>query len=225
VRVAFISDVHANLTALQVVIEHIDRLGIERIYHAGDVLGYYPYPLETIRTFKERGIVSIRGNHDRAIIGSNAFGMNSMASAAIRWTMHHIGIEEREYLMSLHDSLDFDIGAVRCSMHHGSPFDEDEYVSEDRATEELLEVCGTRLLILGHTHTPFVRYTKKGMIVNPGSVGQPRDGDPRSSFIIYDSTKDLLENRRVEYDIASVEEGVRRCGLPLALAERLWLGY
>ena len=223
-RVAFLSDVHANLVALQAVLVELDRQGIERVFHAGDIVGYYPFPNETIQEFRRRGIVTILGNHDRAALNANAMGMNPMASIAARWTARHLDPDSITYLRALRPSLDVRIGAVRSSIFHGSPRDDDEYIYEMEAEEGLLEMCGSRLLVLGHTHVPYVVTTSRGTIINPGSVGQPRDGDPRSCFIIYDSTKGVFEHQRITYDIKLVEAAVYRAGLPEELSDRLWQG-
>lgn len=225
VRVAFISDVHANIVALMAVLKNIEHLGIEQIFNAGDIVGYYPYPNETIAQFREHEIVTIRGNHDRAVLNARTAEMNSMASSAVNWTARNIGQEERKYLEGLEDNIEIDIDQVRCSIFHGSPRDQDEYIYEEDATEELLDECGSRLLVLGHTHDPYcVRYTK-GVIINPGSVGQPRDGDPRASFMTYDSTNDHFELHRVDYDISPVVKELEKQGLPRTLGDRLWVGY
>jgi predicted phosphodiesterase len=117
------------------------------------------------------------------------------------------------------------VGGKLVGLYHGSPRDDVEYVFEESAEPELLRLSGTRLLILGHTHVPFVRRSKEGTIVNPGSVGQPRDGDPRACFMVYDSTKDDFTIRRVEYDIESVVAAISRAGLPRELGERLRHGW
>lgn len=224
-RIAFISDVHANIVALKAVVEEIDRLGIQTIVSAGDIVGYYPFPNETVRLFKERKVTGIRGNHDRSVLTANTNMMNMMASAAVMWTAQRMERESMEYLHSLKDHADMHFGIQRASVHHGSPFNEDEYVFEDEVTEDMLEACpGSKLLVLGHTHVPYVVQMNKGYVINPGSVGQPRDGDPRACFIAYDTTKGSFDIRRVEYDISAVEEAVLREDLPEELAMRLWRG-
>lgn len=225
VRAAFISDVHANLVAFLAVLEKIDHLGIEQIYNAGDIVGYYPFPNETIDQFRERDIMTIKGNHDLAVLNAKVGPMNSMASTAVDWTAINIGQKERKYLEGLEEHLDVNIGQVRSSIFHGSPRYPDEYIYEEDATEDLLDKCGSRLLVLGHTHVPFVRHTDKGIIVNPGSVGQPRDGDPRACFMTYDSTKDHFELHRVGYDISIVVRELEKQRLPRSLGDRLWTGH
>lgn len=223
-RAAFLSDVHANLPALQAVLDELDHQGIERIFHAGDIVGYYPFPNETIREFQRRNIRTVLGNHDRAALSANTIGMNRMASTAARWTARHLDQISLSYLRMLRPSMDVNIGAVRTSIFHGSPRYDDEYIYEMEASEGLLELCGSRLLVLGHTHVPYVVTTGRGTIINPGSVGQPRDGDPRASFILYDSTKNGFELRRIAYEVGPVEAAVFRAGLPEELAERLRQG-
>jgi predicted phosphodiesterase len=218
VRAAFISDVHANLVAFLAVLEQIDHLGIERIFNAGDIVGYYPYPNETIDQFRKHDIVTIRGNHDLAVLNARVDPMNSMASAAVNWTARNIGLDERKYLEELEDHIDINIGPVRSSIYHGSPRYIDEYIFEEDATEDLLDDSGSRLLILGHTHVPFVKYTDRGVIVN-------RDGDPRACFMTFDSTKDHFELHRVDYDISIVVKELEKQGFPRTLGDRLWVEY
>jgi putative phosphoesterase len=225
VRTALISDVHANVVALRAVMEDIDRSNVQTIVNAGDIVGYYPFPNETIDLLKERKVLSIRGNHDRSVLSANTNRMNMIASAAVQWTVDNMKAEGLDYLDSLPDSRDFNIGTLRASVHHGSPSDEDEYTYENDVTDGLLGLCpGSKLLVLGHTHVPFIVHLTRGHVVNPGSVGQPRDGDPRASYMVYDSTKDMFEAKRVEYDISAVEEAVLSAGLPKQLASRLWEG-
>jgi putative phosphoesterase len=223
-RAAILSDVHANLPALTAVLEELDRQGVDRILHAGDIVGYYPFPNEVVREFQFRRITTILGNHDRAALHANTSGMNPMASTAARWTARHLDENSLKYLSSLRPDLSVFIGALRASMYHGSPRDDDEYIYEIEADEGLIDKCGCRLLILGHTHVPYVVRTSRGTIINPGSVGQPRDGDRRASYMVFDSTKDVIDHRRVAYDVSKVEAAVFRAGLPEELSQRLWKG-
>lgn len=224
-RIAFISDVHANVIALKAVIQEIDRLGIQTVVNAGDIIGYYPFPNETIRLLRERKVVSIRGNHDRSVLSTNTNRMNMMASAAVRWTAEKMERENIGYLRSLKDHMDVHFWNLRASVHHGSPFDEDEYVYEDQIGNEMLASCpGSKLLVLGHTHVPYIVHLDRGHVINPGSVGQPRDGDPRASFLVHDPMKGSFDIKRVDYDISAVENAVLKEGLPKELALRLWKG-
>ena len=224
-RVGFISDIHANVIALEAVLKEMDARGVNKIYNAGDLVGYYPFPVETLDLLRTRRIISIRGNHDRSVLSVDTGRMNPWAASAVEWTAAHLDSDSRSYLAGLNDSIDFTIDGTGCSMHHGSPDDEDEYIFPERAGQYLLDTANARLLVLGHTHVPFVKHERHGVIINPGSVGQPRDGDNRSSFMIYETASGEFENVRVEYDIERVQEAVIEAGLPPSLAERLAFGW
>ena len=224
-RTAIISDVHANLAALTAVLGEIDSMGISNIISAGDVVGYYPFPNEVIQLFKQRAVVGIAGNHDRAVLRTNISSMNPIAGQAAQWTARELSETSRDYLANLPPRTHLTIGGKLVGLYHGSPRDDVEYVFEEEAEPELLRLSGSRLLVLGHTHVPFVHRSNEGTIVNPGSVGQPRDGDPRACFMVYDSTKDDFTIRRTEYDIEATVKAVQQAGLPKDLGERLRHGW
>ena len=220
---AIISDIHGNLPALKVVLERIEDADI--ILCAGDLVGYNPWPNEVIWEIRKRKIPCIRGNHDRAVIYDSYSRFNSYAATAASWTRNKLTKENMEYLYSLKDHLILDIEGKRIAVHHGAPFDEDLYIYPDEATEELLEYDNADLLILGHTHVPFVNVFERGVIINPGSVGQPRDGDPRASYALVDLKNKKYEIKRVEYPIDEVYNKIIEEGLPAFLGERLYIGY
>lgn len=223
-KFALISDVHANIIALQAVLKDIDGREVDAILSAGDVVGYYPYPVETIALFRERRIISIQGNHDRAVLNAGDINFNPMARSAVTWTADHIDDRSREFLRGLPRHLSIELDGVRVSMYHGAPFDDDYYLFEDEADESLLAMANCDLLVLGHTHVPFIRRHPGGIILNPGSVGQPRDGDPDPSYAIYDTVRRRAMYLRVPYDVTEVVERTLRAGLPRSLAERLRQG-
>lgn len=223
-KLALISDVHANLIALQAVLEDVATRWVDTILCAGDVVGYYPYPVETIALFQERRIISIQGNHDRAVINAGSLDLNPMASSAVAWTASNIDAPSLSFLRGLPRSLHVERDGVRIAIYHGAPFDDDHYVFEDEATEDLLRMAECDLLVLGHTHVPFIRRHGRGMIVNPGSVGQPRDGDPDASYAIYDTERRTAIYLRIPYNITEVVERTLNAGLPRSLADRLRRG-
>jgi len=223
-KLALISDVHANLIALRAVLEDVTTRGVDAILCAGDVVGYYPYPVETIALFRERHITSIQGNHDRAVINAGSLDLNPMASSAVAWTASNIDAPSLSFLRGLPRSLRIERDGVRIAIYHGAPFDDDHYVFEDEANEDLLRMAECDLLVLGHTHVPFIRRYGRGMIVNPGSVGQPRDGDPDASYAIYDTERRTATYLRIPYDITEVVERTLNAGLPRSLADRLRRG-
>jgi putative phosphoesterase len=170
-KIALISDVHANLIALEAVLADMEGREVVQILSAGDVIGYYPYPRETIALFQERSIISIQGNHDRAVLSAGDPRMNPWARNALSWTVAQLDEAEMDYLRRLPRHLSMGIEGTRVAMYHGAPFDDDHYLYEEEATEDLLEMARCDLLVLGHTHEPFIKRFKRGMIVNPGSVG------------------------------------------------------
>ena len=225
VKVALISDVHSNLVALDAVLADIDAIGVEQIVSAGDIVGYYPYPNETIERFRSRNIRSILGNHDRAVIRINPVGMNKMAAEAVLWTSKHVSADGVDYLRDLKARMQVRMGPHLAGIYHGSPRDDDEYLYEVDAGPELLEMCECDLLVVGHTHIPFIKTLGSGTIVNSGSVGQPRDGDRRASYVLYDGDSEVFQIRRVEYEVEVVDQEVQRVGLPKFLGERLRHGF
>ncbi|MDD1773546.1 MAG: metallophosphatase family protein [Methanomassiliicoccales archaeon] len=224
-KVALISDVHSNLVALDAVLADIDAIGVEQIVSAGDIVGYYPYPNETIERFRSRNIRSILGNHDRAVIRINPVGMNKMAAEAVLWTSKHVSADGVDYLRDLKARMQVRLGPHLAEIYHGSPRDDDEYLYEIDAGPELLEMCECNLLVVGHTHIPFIKTLGSGTIVNSGSVGQPRDGDKRASYVLYDGDSEVFQIRRVEYEVEVVDQEVQRVGLPKFLGERLRHGF
>jgi len=218
-EIALIADVHANLPALEAVLEEI--AGLE-VLSCGDIIGYNPYPNETIEVFRERGIKGVLGNHDWAALTLSLSWFNPAAAQALLWTARALSKENLRYLSTLPEKL-HDSRLLLC---HGSPRDPIfEYVYPD-APEALLTsfLQERRVLVLGHTHVPFVKRFEEGLILNPGSVGQPRDGNPRASYAILDVESSRVEIKRVSYDVERVADEIVRRGLPTRLATRLYEG-
>ena len=220
-RWGLISDIHANAPALRAVLEDLDRHNVDRVLCAGDVVGYYPFPNETIDIMVKRRAISIQGNHDRAVLNVDPSMMNPEASDAVMWTASQISDRSRRYLASLPPNTAVRSGKVFIRVFHGSPRDPIEYVYEDDVTEGLLLMARCSMLVMGHTHIPYVRRFPSGLIVNPGSVGQPRDGDPRASYSIVDTEEGVVENHRVEYDLDAMARRFEGTSLPRWLLDRL----
>lgn len=221
---AIISDIHSNLPALEVVLEQIAKEGVDQILCAGDIVGYGPNPNEVIERLKKIEITAIQGNHDRAVLSHDSSNMNIQAQDAVWWTIENLKKEGHDYLAQLSARKSFWWNGLSIAIFHGSPRNDDEYIPEEGADEELLELAKSDFLVLGHTHVPFVRSLDKGTIVNPGSIGQPRDGDPRASMTIYDHRLRRFEVKRLAYDIDAVAEAMRSSGLPSFLSLRLYSG-
>lgn len=224
-RIGIISDVHSNLPALEAVTAFLRRQDVEKIIHAGDIVGYNAFPNEALRVFWERNILSILGNHDCGAIGrENISAFNPAAKVAMQWTAASLGEQERKYLGCLARRIKERIGGRRVCVIHGHPDDDIRYTYAGEAAEPLLERTVSEILILGHTHEPFIRRFESGVIINPGSVGQPRDGDWRASCAVMDTYTLRAQVHRLEYPVKKTQEANRAAGLPEALSERLSLG-
>jgi putative phosphoesterase len=224
VRVAILSDVHSNLHALRAVLADLESKGLKEILCAGDLVGYCAFPNETVGLLRGRCRLAICGNHDLAVIRINTAGMNPIAAAAAQWTAKNISAEAVDYLRLLKSHELTSIGGKTIALYHGSPRDDDEYVYEADATADLLEMSQAEVLVMGHTHVPFVKVLEKGVMINPGSVGQPRDNDQRASYAVLDTDDLKATIVRVEYDVRAAAQAIVDAGLPPFLGSRLMSG-
>ncbi len=217
-----ISDVHANYIAVKEVLEQLDKN--EKIVHAGDVVGYNPFPNETIALFKQYNVISIAGNHDKGVLSGDFSNFNEDAKLAGLWTKSQLNSESFAYLGSLRYSINIIDNNRKIAVHHGAPFDEDYYMYEESLSESLLQYDHADILVLGHTHVPYIRKFGKKIICNPGSVGQPRDRDSRAAYIIINTEDMNIELKRLNYNIKEVSDKIESLNLPEFLAKRLFYG-
>lgn len=239
-KYALISDLHANLEALRAVLEQIEACGADKTVCLGDVVGYNANPNECVDLIREREIPTVCGNHDAVASGlDEPWGFNPIALAAALWTRERLTEENRLWLRQLPDTLSLtEFLAV-----HGSPNDRDSYLfTWEDIVPHLghLHERGHSLCFFGHTHSPCV-FSSGGLyavengdifrlrreetfFVNPGSVGQPRDGNPMAAFGLLDTEKRQFSMVRVEYPVESASRSIIKAGLPNFLAERLFLG-
>lgn len=244
-KIAVISDVHANLAALQAVLADIDAVAPgAAIWHTGDIVGYNVEPNEVVTLLRERGVVGVMGNHDAAVLGELQMDwFNPAAAAAVKWTATHLTPESASWLHALPRISE--MGAA--TLVHASLLKPlEEYVIDAEGARENLLALSTPVLFHGHTHIPAYWALRGGQpvsvvidghaqpllspaLVNVGSVGQPRDGDVRASWVLWDRSDDgsavgalgTVTWRRVAYDIARTQALVREAGLPEFLADRL----
>ncbi|HYM59709.1 MAG TPA: metallophosphoesterase family protein [Thermoanaerobaculia bacterium] len=244
-RTLIVSDLHSNAEALKAVLHRVRRKRFEQIVCLGDFVGYGAQPnqiLDVMRTFKARKIY-IRGNHDRVAAGmDDGRGFNYAAKYAALWTRDHLSGPNRNFLRKLPLGPLNQHGMMLC---HGSPDDEDEYVFTEHHARKVLMGCTAPIVFYGHTHLPVIfamdrhgeigGYAVEGDItiklnpeyrylINPGSVGQPRDRNPASSFAMYDSERKRVQFFRTEYDFRKTQESIIKAGLPQILADRLAIG-
>lgn len=238
-RIAVISDVHSNLLALDAVLAQASA--VDAIWHLGDIVGYGPEPDAVVERLAAAGAVGVRGNHDAAACGGDEIDwFNPDARSAMEWTREAISGPTRAWLAGLPDRRE----EADFTLVHGSGRDPTwEYVTSSEAAHQSLAAMTTRHGINGHTHIP-VAYLETGdrigrvgpdggstassvafegsrVLLNPGSVGQPRDGDPRASYLILEPESGTATWYRAAYDVAAVGAAMRAAGLPIRLAERL----
>lgn len=214
-RVGLISDVHANRVALAAVLA--DMPPVETVLCAGDLVGYNPWPADVVETIQERAIPSVQGNHDRVLASGGNFPGNGMARAGIDHARAELTDEQIDYLGGLPTERTHFDGQVK--VVHGHPEDPDRYTYPEEFDADLLG--DESVLVLGHTHVQHAEHTDEGIVVNPGSVGQPRDGDPDAAYAVLDLDEPSVETHRVTYDISKVERAVVEADMPLRTAERL----
>ncbi len=245
-RYLILSDVHANIEALESVLAAAPDGSWDRAVVLGDLVGYGAAPNAVIDRIRGLDpVAAIRGNHDKVACGiDNGMSFNLVARTAAGWTMDALTPDNLAYLKALPAgpvSID-DVVAI-C---HGAPFDEDHYIFDDEDARRALDASERPVCLFGHTHLPALFEETPGMLcgvapdrtrdsevvfeagarylINPGSVGQPRDGDPRAAFAIYDAERRALLLRRVTYPVQEAQRRILSAGLPPSLAARLALG-
>jgi putative phosphoesterase len=218
-RLGVISDIHANRVALDAVLEAMPA--VDQLVCAGDVIGYNPRPAECVDRVRERSIPCVQGNHDRAIDTPEQYRANEMAHEGLLYAADHLNDDQREWLRTLPESRTFADGRVR--MVHSHPTKRGRYVKPPEFQSLEPHLNDEEVLILGHTHIQHHEMVDGTLVVNPGSVGQPRDRDPRAAFAVVD-IDDGVNEYRVEYDIDHVRETINEANLPQRTGKRLSMG-
>lgn len=241
--VAVVTDIHANLPALEAALGRIEELGIERTYCGGDLVGYGPHPNEVCSLIAERELPTIYGNYDHAIARDEddcgcAYVTEhdrELGRRSVAWTLAHTDQPSKNFMRELPFDLHFELGGERVHLVHGSPRKVNEYLFEEKPAslyERLARSESDEALVFGHTHKPWVDDFGGVRFINCGSVGKPKDGDPRASFAVLrpgngaDGGSGGVEVtiERVAYDAEAVAEEVRSAGLPEELADKLASG-
>jgi diadenosine tetraphosphatase ApaH/serine/threonine PP2A family protein phosphatase len=231
-RIGIFSDVHANLPALETVLAKLRDEAVDLMYCLGDTVGYGPYPNECIELVRTNCKLVLKGNHDSGLIGETSVeDFNPYGLKALLWSQERVTDEYKTYLGSLpYTAVEHEV-----TFAHSSPMRPAEwsYVLTLRAAKENFHAFTTKICYIGHTHVPVVinedmtvgEYRKNGRcIINIGSVGQPRDGNPDAAFGIYDTVTRDFTLYRIAYDIKKTSDAIIAAGLPEYLARRLFQG-
>jgi diadenosine tetraphosphatase ApaH/serine/threonine PP2A family protein phosphatase len=241
-RIALLSDVHGNLPAFETVLADVDGADVEEIWCLGDLVGYGAAPDACVELARSRCDLALAGNHDMVVTGEiDIADFSSSAALAAEWTREHIGADALEFLKALRPEQD----GRAIGLYHASPRDPVwEYVLSTWQADECMELMEPRVAAVGHSHVAlWFRRDGDGQVdgaqaeggleqdlgdgewlVNPGAVGQPRDGDPRAAWLLLDTEAWTAEWRRVEYPIEQAASAIHDAGLPTVLAQRLFNG-
>jgi len=240
---AIVADIHANLTAFTAVLDDIERRGgADEVWCLGDIVGYGPEPRECIAKIRQVSQVCILGNHDAAAIGKvDLATFNPDAAAANRWTAEQLSSQDHDFL----EQLPMVVERGDFTLTHGSPREPVwEYLLSPKSARDNLAHFSTRFCLVGHTHVPRAFICEETgecslriltpeqplalvggrTFINPGAVGQPRDGDPRASYATYDDEAGTVTLHRIPYDIQTTQARMMEHGLPTSLVTRLSQG-
>jgi putative phosphoesterase len=231
-RIAIFSDVHANLPALEAVLEHIRSQPFDRVYCLGDLVGYAPFPNEVVERVRREEIPTIMGNYDDGV----GFERDDCGCAyrepdekrrgdqSLTWTKAQVTDDHKAFLRSLKSQIRFEAEGRRILLVHGSPRRINEYLFEDRPVSSFQRLAASSnadVVVYGHTHKPYTKLVDRVLFMNVGSVGKPKDGDWRACYAVLDPSGPTAEFVRVEYDLARVTAAIRRSDLPHEFATDL----
>jgi predicted phosphodiesterase len=239
-RIAVLSDIHANYHALEAVLASVDAAGVDELWCLGDTVGYGPRPNRCCTVVRDRAAICLAGNHDLAVIGTlSVEEFNGDAAAAVRWTQNVLEDDARTFLAGLEPSAE----RSNVQLFHGSPIDPVwDYVLSEAAAFLSFKTTSAPLLLVGHSHLALalswdgadlggglvgedeVDLSEKRWLLNPGSVGQPRGNDPRAAWLLIDDDARRATFRRVPYAVERTQAEIRERGLPEGLAARLAVG-
>jgi len=209
-RVALLADIHANLPALIAVLGDLPK--VDSVVCLGDVVGYYADPNEVCALMRKHKIPTIRGNHDAYVLGELPPHPDRVEAYRTAWTREVLEPGNLSWLRSLPTSMECRWGKMVAHLHHATPWNEEAYLYPDSDQLNEMKLGTNEFLALGHTHRPMLRQCGEGFVLNPGSVGQPRDCNPMASYAILDCDSGNVDFRRARYDVTSLQHRLRELG-------------
>lgn len=237
-QIAIFGDIHANIHALTAVLADIDRRGLRNLYCLGDLVGYGVFPNEVVELIRGRAIPTLIGNYDQGVgHSSDDCGCaytnpisEALGKRSIAWSNEHTTAENKAYLRQLPAHIPVQLEDLKVMLVHGSPRKINEYLFADRpdaTLERLLDLTGAEVMVCGHTHLPYYRILPSSRhVINAGSVGKPKDGDPRAGYVVLSARENDLavEFVRVEYDVNAAADAILATPMPHEYAEMLHRG-
>ena len=209
-KLAFLSDIHGNYPALEAVLK--DLPAVDSIICSGDIVGYYPDVNEVCNAVRGIKMHVVRGNHDAYVCGGMAPAPEHRQTYRVDWTREQLSSDNFKWLASLPLEMDFLFDGLRIKVRHASPWDEESYLYPDSPQLADIKLEHDQMLCLGHTHHPLCSAAGAGMLLNPGSVGQPRDWNPDASYAVFDTMSRAMEFRRVTYRVHDFQQRLRELG-------------
>lgn len=237
-KITIFGDIHANLPALEAVFADMETRQLDNLYCLGDLVGYGVWPNEVVSAIRERGIPTIMGNYDQGVgVDSDDCGCayrtpeaQALGERSIAWSNAHTSADNKAYLRGLVASIPVQLGDLKVLLVHGSPRKVNEYLYEDRpeaGMERLLDAAEVDVLVCGHTHLPYHRVLGSGRhVINAGSVGKPKDNDPRACYITLaaEGRELTVEFIRVPYDVEKAAQAIEATEMPHEFAQMLRQG-
>jgi len=208
--VGALADIHGNLPALEAVVQ--DMPPVDALICSGDITGYYPYSNQVCAIVRGMGAAVVRGNHDAYVTRQLVPDPAKVDAYRTEWIRERLEPDHLKWLASLPVEIRFQFGTRRLYVRHASPWDEETYLYPDSPELSNVQLTPGEILVVGHTHHPMVKTCGGGLLINPGSVGQPRDWNPSAAYMLVNTETGSVTQRRVAYDVAKLQSALAAMG-------------